>query len=69
MHPADIQAALRKRGVSQADIARRLNITKAGISFVIHGRSKSRRVAAAIARITGIPVGELWPGVYEDQAA
>lgn len=64
MHPADIKAALAKRGTSQTKIARELKLSRSTITYVIQGRSKSRRVAEAISRATGIPVGRLWPGKY-----
>lgn len=64
MHPADIQAALKKRGSSQAKIADASQVSRAHVSYVIQGRSKSRRIADAISRTTGIPVDRLWPGKY-----
>lgn len=66
MHPADIQAALKKRGSSQAKIAEASNVSRAHVSYVIQGRSKSRRIAEAISTTTGIPVDRLWPGKYLD---
>lgn len=64
MHPADIQAALKKRGKTQASIATDLSVSKPHVAYVIHGRSKSGRVALAISQATGIPVDRLWPGQY-----
>ncbi len=64
MHPADIQAALKKRGKTQADIATDLAVSRPHVAYVIQGRSKSRRVAEAISKATGIPVDRLWPGKY-----
>lgn len=64
MHPADIQAALKKRGKTQASLATELDVSRPHIAYVIQGRSKSRRVADAISTATGIPVDRLWPGKY-----
>lgn len=64
MHPADIKAALQKRGTNQSKIAEALNLSRSTITYVIQGRSKSRRVADAISKATGIPVDRLWPGKY-----
>lgn len=64
MHPADIKAAIQKRGSSQAKIADAANVSRSHVSYVIQGRSKSRRIADAISRATGIPVDRLWPGKY-----
>jgi lambda repressor-like predicted transcriptional regulator len=69
LHAADIQAALKKSGVSQAVLARRLGVTKGAVTFVVQGRSKSRRIAEAIAQIVGHSIDELWPGTYDDEAA
>jgi lambda repressor-like predicted transcriptional regulator len=65
MHPEDIKSALRKRGVTQADIARRLGVSKTTINYVITGKMQSRRVAEAIAEAAGRPVKALWPKKYE----
>lgn len=65
MHPADIQAALKKAGKSQADIARELRVTPATVSEVIHGLTTSRRIANHISKITGLSLSKLWPGRYE----
>lgn len=69
MHPADIKAAIEKAGSSQADIARKLGITRCAVSLVVSGHSKSANVAGAIAEVTGIPAHKLWPGLYEKEAA
>ncbi len=64
MHPADINAALIKCGTNQTQIAERLGVTQSTVSYVIWGRVRSRRVAHAIAKATGLPVDQLWPGRY-----
>jgi lambda repressor-like predicted transcriptional regulator len=64
MHPADINAALLKAGANQTRIAEKHNVSCNAVSSVIHGRMKSRRLANAIAKVTGIPVNTLWPGKY-----
>jgi lambda repressor-like predicted transcriptional regulator len=65
MHPADIQAALRKAGVSQQDIAQKYDVSKSTVSQVIHGISKSRRIAEEIAIVIGKEIANIWPGSYE----
>lgn len=64
MHPADIKAALYKRGKRQKDIAAALGLTEGSVSHVIRGEAKSQRVARRISDATGIPVSRLWPGRY-----
>lgn len=72
MHPADINAALQKRGSSQADIARTVigrggaPVSGGAVHLVIRGLSKSAAIAARISEVTGIPVVTLWPGKYPD---
>lgn len=64
MHPADIKAALQKRGYWITDVARGLGVTPSAVSLIVRGEKKSRRVAREISRLTGIPVGRLFPGQY-----
>jgi lambda repressor-like predicted transcriptional regulator len=65
MHPADIQAALRKAGVSQKTIADKFGVTESTVSQVIHGQSKSRRVAEYMASVIEKEIHNIWPGSYE----
>lgn len=64
MHPEDIKAQLRKNGIAAARIAEQLDTTPAHISNVIHQRSRSERVAIAIANALHLPVNTIWPGKY-----
>jgi lambda repressor-like predicted transcriptional regulator len=74
MHPADIKAHLTKAGHSLAAVARDLNakaerrgeqqVTPAAVWVVVHGHSRSQRIARHISQLTGLPVGKLWPGKY-----
>lgn len=64
MHHEDIKAAIRKKGVNQAQIARHLEVSEMLVSSVIKGTNKSARVAKAISKIVGLPVDVLWPGIY-----
>lgn len=64
MHPADITAALKKLGVSQADIARECGVERQAVSSVINGRGRSKRVEASIASVLGVPLERLWPDRY-----
>jgi lambda repressor-like predicted transcriptional regulator len=66
MHPADIQAALRKSGSSQAAISRKQRVSQTLVYQVVHSRGRSKRVAKAISQATGISVRILWPGQYDD---
>ena len=61
MHPEDIKAAMRKRGVTPTALADQLKVANATVSQVISGRCESARIKARIAQVTGIAVNVLWP--------
>ena len=61
MHPEQIKAAMRMKGVTPAVLAERLKISKSTMSQVIAGRSVSARVRGAIAKVIGTPVATIWP--------
>lgn len=63
MHPEDIKAALRKHGMTQAGLAKRLVLDESTISQVIHAR-RSRRIEKEIARILKVKPEVLWPERY-----
>lgn len=67
MHPADIQAALRKAGVSQKSIAEKFDVSESTITQVIHGGSKSRRIAEEIAELISKDIEDIWPGSYQQE--
>jgi len=69
MHHADIIASLQKKGVPPVQVARNLNVSKPHVSMVIHGTTKSYRIAEYIAHLIGGEVREIWPGLYDDRAA
>lgn len=64
MHPEDIKAAMRKRGVKPSELARHLGVSSASVTSTLRGRTRSRRIADAVAKIVGLPVDTLWPGAY-----
>lgn len=66
MHPEDIKAELRKAKSRQALIARKLDVTEAAVYLVIHGQTKSRRIAEAICEAINKPIGYVWPGKYPE---
>lgn len=64
MHRAEIQAALKMRGASQADVARACGVTPATVNGVVQGKTRSRQVEECIAAMTGLTVYQLWPQWY-----
>ncbi len=70
MHPAQIQAALKMRGVTQVEIAEQCDgVTPTAVYQVIQGRSRSKRIEMRIAAITGMTLAELWPQWHGPAAA
>lgn len=68
MHPADITAALKKRGSSGAAVARRLGITRQCVHLIVSGAQRSRRVEREISRVTHLSLKTLWPQYYAPEA-
>lgn len=68
MHPEDIKAALRKRNMPPAKIARDLRVSDQTVSLVIRGRTVSARVAERIASVLGQSPDTIWPGKYRRAA-
>lgn len=68
MHAAEIQAALKLKGYSQADIARECDVKPSTVSMVINGRGRSAQVEQRIADITGYLKIDLWPSWYDAPA-
>jgi len=66
MHPADIQAELKKKGITQAAIARELGVSQLHVSAVIHDpeNRQSDRVMQAVAKAIGRDHREIFPEYY-----
>ena len=61
MHPDLITAQLRICGQSSAQLAERLNVSRALVSRVIRGSRSNKRVRLAIARALALPVRQVFP--------
>ena len=64
MHPADRQAALKKRGITQAQIAQELGVSEMVVSKEINDWPTSERVRVAIADALGRDKREVFPKYY-----
>ena len=64
MHPADIQAALKKRGIKQKDLAATLGISEMTLSVVIRKIRISNRVMRGIAEAIGKDHREVFPEYF-----
>jgi lambda repressor-like predicted transcriptional regulator len=62
MHPEEVKAALRMRGITQAILAEAHGVTRTAVRAVIVGQSKSQRIQEAISRVIDKPVSDIWPG-------
>lgn len=65
MHPEDIKAAIRKRGVTLASIADELAVSPAAVSHVVAARYRSERVMERIAQVIGRKPSAIWPRWYD----
>ena len=61
MHPEQIKAAMRMKGVTPTALADELGVANSTVSQVISGRSVSARIQARIAAVTGYSQDVLWP--------
>lgn len=61
MNAMDWKILMLRRGITQAEIARRLGVSSTTVSLVVSGRMRSRRVEQAIAESLGLPREILWP--------
>lgn len=50
----------------KSDIARRMGVSRATVTYVFNGRNTSARIARAIVEATGKTHAELWPGKYPE---
>lgn len=58
----DIRAELLRRGYTAARLARELGCHKSTVTRVINGEYPYQHILAELARIIGVPVGDLAPG-------
>lgn len=65
MHPENIKAELKKKGLTQKSIADHFDVTPTTVHHVIHGGCRSDRIAKFIAEQIGKDRSDIWPGRYE----
>lgn len=61
MDRLEIQYRMKRKGVTQAAIAKKLGITAPTVCNVIKGTAQSARVKQAIAKALELKVEDLWP--------
>jgi lambda repressor-like predicted transcriptional regulator len=69
MKPIQIKILMMRAGVSQADISRKLGVSRSFVNQVICGLRSTRRVRRAIASSVGKSVRKLWPSGPSRKAA
>lgn len=57
----EIKILLIRKDVKQADIARKLKVSKQAVHNVIKGIGESRRIKIAIAKALEVDIKDLWP--------
>ena len=60
MHPEEIKAALRIKGVTLTALAQEMELSRSMVTQVIYGYARSNRVEERIAQILGKSVSTLW---------
>ncbi len=61
MDPIDISYELRKHRSSQADIAKKLKVTRSAVCQVVYGVRSTPRIQRAIASVINRKVEDIWP--------
>lgn len=61
MHPEQIKAELRMRGVTLTALADECDVSRSMVTQVIYGAAKSQNIAQKISKIINKPVGTIWP--------
>lgn len=67
MNETSIKALIHARGATLTLIAEKAGVSLSTVSLVVKGKTKSRRIANAIALIVQKPVDQLWPGKYPEK--
>ena len=61
MRSNHLHAELVRRGITQAEIARRLGLDRRTVNHIVRGRGRSRRVEELIAELIGKSAATLFP--------
>jgi len=60
-HQTERKIKLLQSGITEIEIARKLNVTRQAINNEMRGENKSRRIRAALADLLQTPEAELFP--------
>jgi len=56
MNPTEIKIELLRNGISQAEIAKKTNVTRSMVNLVVNGKARSAKIESIIAFAIGKPV-------------
>ena len=57
----DLKNMFLKKGITQAQIAKDLGVSRAFVCLVVSGKNRSRRVEKAIAELINMSPADIWP--------
>lgn len=60
MHPEEIKAALRMKGVTLAALGAEVGVSRSMVTHVIHGYARSAHVMKRISQVIEKPVDAIW---------
>lgn len=60
MHPEEIKAALRMKGVTLAALADETKVSRSMVSHVIHGHARAAHIQERVSAILGKPVNSIF---------
>lgn len=60
MHPEEIKAALRMKGITLSALADDLGKSRSMVTHVVHGISRSQKIEDRICQILGKPRDAIW---------
>ena len=69
MTTKEIKIAMIIKDVTTASIAESIGVHRPHVSMIIHGKLKTPRIPAAVAKAIGMPVEEVFPITEEEKAA
>lgn len=65
-HPADIKAALQKRGMTMTEVARRHELTDSAVRKAVGNFRPMTRVKALVAAAIGELPQAIWPSLFDE---
>ena len=64
MAPVEIIKALLDSGITQAEIARQIKVSRNAVNMVVHHRAVSDKIRRAIAAAIKTDIKRIWPSTY-----